>query len=151
MSEVGSGYYLLNTDGGEASDGMRNKNDPRGEAAIAVVLKDSNDRLVEGFAAGIGRNTKDLAEYRALIEGLTFALAEGISKIRVYMDAEYIVDLMNNGAEPKSAKLKDFHAQARVLFEKFPDRRISWVPRERNQEADSLVRSILYPDKQSRT
>jgi len=36
--------------------------------------------------------TQNVAEYRALIEGLTLARDYGIQRIRVYMDSELVVD-----------------------------------------------------------
>lgn len=144
MSDAQSGYFLLNTDGGMFNDGKRKPDDPPGDAAIAWVLKDHRDRLVEKSSDSIGSATNAQAEYKALIAGLNFALAQGITRIRVYVDSEFVVDQMNEVAQPKSSDITDLHEEAKRLFAKFPDRRISWVPRERNQEADALVRGILY-------
>ena len=141
-----TGYALLNTDGGMVNPGNRKKDDPPGEAAIAAVLSqvhNEKERIVYSFAGPIGPASKDVAEYKALIEGLRFASSEGVRLIRVYMDAEYIVDQMNNRSNVSSG-LRDLHSEAHDLLHSFDDYRISWVPRERNVLADALVQSILY-------
>jgi ribonuclease HI len=138
------GYYLLNTDGGMVNDGKRKPGDAAGTAAIAVVLKNSRDRLVKKFAKSIGPATNDVAEYEALIVGLAFALSLGVERIRVYVDSEVVVDQMNLVSKVNQKDLRDLHKKARDLLQQFADFRISWVPRERNQEADGLVRGVLY-------
>jgi len=76
------GRYLLNTDGGMVNDGRRSSDDEPGEAAIGVVLRDSDDRPVTTFKERIGPETIQGAEYRALIEGLEIARGLKIGKIR---------------------------------------------------------------------
>ncbi len=51
--KAASGYHLLNTDGGMASDGRRSHGDPPGEAAIAVDLtriRNNKEVFDEGFS-----------------------------------------------------------------------------------------------------
>src|SRR5262245_60044390 len=61
-----SGYYLLNTDGG-------NNGNPLGGAAIGALLRTRRLVAVAGISKPIGPATHNVAEYRALIEGLTLA------------------------------------------------------------------------------
>ncbi len=67
------GYYLLNTDGGMASNGRRRFGDPLGRAAIGALLRTPRLVTVAQISKAIGPATQNVAEYRALIEGLTFA------------------------------------------------------------------------------
>jgi ribonuclease HI len=132
------GYYLLNTDGG-------NSGNPLGRAAIGALLRVRTRRLVtvDEIAKEIGPATHNVAEYRALIEGLRLARRHGVQRIRVYMDSELVVDQMNCVSAVKHERLKDLHNEASTLFAQFKDRRISWVPREMNAEADRLVGDAL--------
>lgn len=82
------GYYLLNTDGG-------NSGDPLGRAAIAALLRTRRLVTVAQISKAIGSATHNVAEYRALIEGLKLARDHGIQRIRVYMDSELVVDQVN--------------------------------------------------------
>ena len=141
-----SGYFLLNTDGGMVNDGKRRSGQALGRAAIAAVLYDSHNRIVGRHFKEIEPSTNAVAEYTALVKGLSYALEEGVTKIRVYMDSEFVVDQMNHRSKVKE-EMRDLHNQAHDLLHRFDDYRVSWVPRERNQDADELVRSILYPNK----
>jgi ribonuclease HI len=141
-------YYLLNTDGGMSTPKPRRHDDPPGEAAVAVVLRqirNGKEHLVDGFSCAIGPAANDVAEYCALIEGLVYALGRGARKIRAYMDSEFIVEQVNGRARIDQEDLILLHDEV-VELTNAPgvSFRLSWVPRERNQEADSLVRAILY-------
>lgn len=145
--EAKPGYFLLNTDGGMVNDGRRERGDPPGEAAIAVVLSEVRGKkevVVWGFSGSIGPATNDVAEYTALVEGLRFALSEGVRRIRVYVDSEFVVEQMNHRSDVKQQDLRELHNEAHDLFHRFASHRISWVPRERNVLADALVGLILY-------
>jgi ribonuclease HI len=85
------GYYLLNTDGGMASNGRRRSGDPLGRAAIGALLRTPLVTVAQ-ISKAIGPATQNVAEYRALIEGLTLVRDYGIQRIRVYMDSELVVD-----------------------------------------------------------
>lgn len=143
------GYFLLNTDGGMVNPGNRQKGDPAGEAAIAAVLSrvaNKKERLLDSFAAPIGVATNAQAEYRAVIEGLQFALSQHeVRRIRLFVDSEFVVDQLNDRSKVDSADIRELHHKAKALLSRFDDYRVSWVPRERNRDADALVQSVLYP------
>lgn len=130
------GYYLLNTDGGNGAD-------PFGHAAIGALLRTRRLVMVAQISKAIGPATHNVAEYRALIEGLQLARDHGIQRIRVYMDSELVVDQMNGLSAVRQAHLGDLHEAASSLVALFKSIRISWVPREMNAEADRLVRDAL--------
>ena len=150
-----SGYYILNTDGGMASTGRRLDDDPPGEAAIAVVLKKNKkgrktEVVVESFGRRIGPKMNDQAEYEALLEGLRTAIKHEATHVRAFMDSEFIVEQINNGVLPKEKDLVPLYREARKLIKKFAPHvgfRLSWIPRQRNAEADTLVREALGQSK----
>jgi ribonuclease HI len=138
------GYYLLNTDGGHAGD--------PGRAAIGALLRVRTRRLVTvaQISKAIGPATHNVAEYRALIEGLKLARDYGVQRIRVYMDSELVVDQVNGVSAVRQEHLSELHKVAISLRGLFETIRICWVPREWNAEADRLVRDALgrpdHPD-----
>lgn len=138
-----TGNYLLNTDGGMLSDGRRIAGAPPGLAAIGVVLRTPGLRELDTISKPIGEASHNVAEYTALIEGLVLALSHDITRLRVYMDSELVVDQMNGHAAVRSVDLSALHEQARDVATKMPNLRISWVPRELNKAADGLVRAAL--------
>ena len=136
-----SGTFLLNTDGGNSGDRF-------GRAAIGALLRARKPpRLVTvaRISKAIGPATHNVAEYRALIEGLMLARDHGVQRIRVYMDSELVVDQVNGVAAVKQEHLKVLHRDASTLVALFKNIRICWVPREMNTEADQLVRDALAP------
>jgi len=130
--------YLLNADG--SGTGTVANPSP---AAIGVVLKDPDGNSVGEISKAIGPATNTVAEYRALIEGLELAHLHGIKRIRVFLDSELVVDQINDASRVKAEHLKSWHAKALMLFKRFPNRRISWVPRKWNKEADALASKAL--------
>jgi ribonuclease HI len=137
------GYYLLNTDGGIASNGPRRSGDPLDRAAIGALLRTRRLVTVAEISKAIGPATHNVAEYRALIEGLKLARDYGIPRIRVYMDSELVVDQVNGVSAVRQEHLSELHKVASSLVALFESIRISWVPREMNAEADRLVRDAL--------
>lgn len=104
-SALKRGYYLLNTDGGSASTRGRRSGDPLPVAAIGVLLRTRRLITVAQISKEIGRATHNVAEYRALIEGLELALGHGIQRLRVFMDSELVVDQVNGVSAVKQAPL----------------------------------------------
>jgi ribonuclease HI len=131
-----SGYFLLNTDGG-------NSGNPLGVAAIGALLRTRRLAAVAQMSKAIGPATHNVAEYRALIEGLKLARHQGVQHIRVYMDSELVVEQVTGRAAVKNEHLKELHDYVSTLAALFKSFRIAWIPREMNAEADRLVRDAL--------
>jgi Reverse transcriptase-like len=85
------GLYTLHTDGGiVAAAGQAG-----GEAAIGTVLKNSDNLLVEAISESIGHvDVHNVAEFRALLEGLTMAKRHNVDKI------DLLSVLMGEGLAP---------------------------------------------------
>src|SRR5215210_378592 len=131
-ADLKRGCYLLNTDGGNSGNAL-------GRAAVGVLLRTRRLVTVAQISKAIGPATHNVAEYRALIEGLKLARKYGVQRIRVYMDSELVVDHVNGVSAVRQAHLKELYEEARSLVAQFKSFRISWVPRELNAEADRLV------------
>lgn len=137
------GYYLPNTDDGMLSGGHHVSGEAPGLAAIGVFLRTPRLARLDQVSETIGSATHNVAEYRALIEGLRLARRHRIERIRIYMDSELVVDQMNDVLAVKQPDLTRLHETARDLTGQFASHRICWVPREMNVEADALVRAAF--------
>src|ERR687892_2473401 len=104
------GLYTLHTDGGiVAAEGQAS-----GEAAIGAVLKNSDNLLVEAISESIGHaDDHHVAEFRALLEGLTMAKRHGVDKIRVFTDSELLVRSVRDEVNLRSAELEEQRSKAR--------------------------------------
>jgi ribonuclease HI len=67
----------------------------------------------------------------------------GVDKIRVFTDSELLVRSILDDVRLRSVEHKQLRDKAQELYSKFNDRRLSWVPREMNTEADLLAGAAL--------
>ncbi len=112
-----------------------------GPAAIGVVIRDEQGRVIAKISEAIGRTTNNRAEYFALISGLEEALRLGAERVDLRMDSELIVRQLTG--QYRSKELKALHNQTLQLLRKFKSYSIEHIPRERNREADALTRHAL--------
>ena len=76
-----------------------------GPAAYAVVLARPGLPVVEE-ADTIGTATNNVAEYTALVEGLTLAAELGVKTLQVFSDSELMVKQMNGEYRVKNDDLR---------------------------------------------
>ena len=112
-----------------------------GPAAIGVVIRDEQGRVIARISEAIGRTTNNRAEYFALIAGLEEALRLGAERVDLRMDSELIVRQLTG--KYRSKELKALHKQTHQLLLKFKSYSIQHIPRERNKDADALTRHAL--------
>jgi ribonuclease HI len=113
-----------------------------GKAAYAVVLARPGFPVVEE-ADTIGTASNNVAEYTALVEGLTLASELGVKLLQVYSDSELMVKQMNGAYKVKNDDLRGLYEEAcrlRRLFEKVT---ITHVRREQNKRADQIGNEAL--------
>lgn len=133
-TSIFGGNYLLNTDG----SGTGPVDNPA-PGAVGAVLRNPRGTIIETLSESIGPATNVEAEYKALIAGLTLAKGRGITRIRVFVDSELIVDQIQQASEVRADHLRNLHEEATRLLKEFTNYRISWVPRAWNKEADVLA------------
>jgi ribonuclease HI len=99
----------------------------------------------ELFSAGrkIGRATNNVAEYRAVIEGLKLARELGARRITVRLDSELVVKQLNGVYRIKNPELELLAREVAAEARHFPGCSFEHVPREENREADRLANEAL--------
>lgn len=133
-------FFRLNTDGAIAAD----QGQAAGEAAIGAVLKKPGGSPLGKVSERIGWvKNHHVAEFQALIAGLTLARGHGINHLRVFLDSALVVYTVNGDWKLKPEHLQPLCIQARSLVKEFADIKVCWVPREWNAEADALAGSAL--------
>ncbi len=125
----------LSTDGGARGN--------PGPAAYGYVLEADDGTVLDARGAAIGVATNNVAEYRALIEGLRRAVELGVAEIEVVSDSELLVKQMRGEYRVKNEALRALSLEANELARKL--RRITYraVRREHNELADRLVNEAL--------
>jgi ribonuclease HI len=115
-----------------------------GKAAIGVILEDPVRGVVlKEHKETIGVETNNVAEYRALIEGLKMALPFQPNRLICHLDSELVVKQLNGEYRVKMETLKPYFDEIQELVTELPDVVFMYIPREDNYRADALVNQAL--------
>jgi probable phosphoglycerate mutase len=130
----------------EADGGSRGNPGPAGYGALVrdadtgVVLAERSESL--------GVATNNVAEYNGLIAGLRAAaeIAPGAAaeaEVEVRMDSRLVVEQMSGRWKIKHPDMKPLAARATEAARPFARVSYTWVPRERNKDADRLANEAM--------
>ena len=108
-------------------------------AGIGVVILNPDGLVVDELSKGIGKRTNNVAEWRALIEAMKWAVRRGETPLSVRSDSKLVVQQMRGRWRVKDRRLRQLHAEARELAALLPRFEIRWIPREENERADLLA------------
>ena len=114
-----------------------------GPAAAAFVLEAEDGTVLEARGTAIGVATNNVAEYRALVDGLRRASELGVSELEVVSDSELIVKQMRGEYRVKNEALRALHREAGALADGMKRVNYTAVRREQNELADRLVNEAL--------
>jgi probable phosphoglycerate mutase len=125
----------LSTDGGARGN--------PGPAAYAYVLETEDGTVLAAHGEAIGVATNNVAEYRALVEGLRKAVELGVDELEVVSDSQLVVEQMRGAYKVKNVKLRELWEEAQELAGRLARVRYTAVRREHNELADRLVNEAL--------
>jgi len=125
----------LSTDGGSRGN--------PGPAAYAYVLETDDGTVLDARGEPIGVATNNVAEYRALVEGLRAAVRAGVDELEVVSDSELLVKQMRGEYKVKNAALRELSLEAARIAREIGTVRYRAVRRELNKLADRLVNEAL--------
>jgi len=119
-----------------------------GPAALGVFIEDENSKELARIGKTLGDTTNNVAEYSAIVEGLSWALKHkekfDIQSINFYMDSQLACSQLTGLFKVKNPKIREFVFTIRQIETqlKVP---ISYthIPREENFKADSMVNLAL--------
>ena len=114
-----------------------------GQAAIGVIIKDEQGKIITRISRRIGTTTNNQAEYSAIIVALEKVIESGITHVEIKSDSELVVKQINGGYRVKKATLKPLYQQVKQsqgLLEGFA---ITHIPRRQNAAADRLANMAL--------
>ena len=129
----------LSTDGGARGN--------PGPAAFAYVLEAEDGTVLAAHGEAIGVATNNVAEYRALVEGLRKAGEVGVSELDVVSDSELMVKQMRGEYKVKNEALRALSVEAARLARAVGSVTYTAVRREHNELADRLVNEALDADR----
>jgi ribonuclease HI len=117
-----------------------------GPAAYGYVLETEDGTVLAAHGEAIGRATNNVAEYRALVEGLRKAAALELDEVEVISDSELLVHQMRGDYKVKNEALRELWLDANDLERKLGKVTYTAVRREHNELADRLVNEALDAD-----
>jgi probable phosphoglycerate mutase len=108
------------------------------------VIEDADGTRLRTFHRYIGSATNNVAEYRALIDGLKAMSDWKPDNLEVFLDSKLVVEQVNGKWKVKEPGLKELHEQAVELLKPYGDRvSVRHVDRSQNKGADKLVNMAL--------
>jgi ribonuclease HI len=114
-----------------------------GPAAIGVVLRDEDGRVLEEVGETIGEATNNVAEYKALLRGIDLAGTHEATELELIGDSELVVRQVEGRYKVKNAGMKELHAEVKRALGAFDSWSIRHVRRAENADADRLVNQAL--------
>ena len=125
----------LSTDGGARGN--------PGPAAFGYVLETGDGTVLAAHGETIGVATNNVAEYRALVEGLKKAGELEVDEVEVVSDSELLVRQMSGDYKVKNEALRRLYEEATELADQMKKVTYTAVRREHNELADRLVNEAL--------
>jgi len=129
-----------------------------GRAAIGVALYDGEGKAIKEVGLPIGITTNNVAEYVALLYGLTEALLwrgkslsayaeasadKSTPSITVYSDSELVINQVTGRFQVKNEDIKRLHLLAKHLISGFEKVSFEHLSHDENKTADSLANKAL--------
>lgn len=120
-----------------------------GPSAIGVYMVNESDEEVAGFGKAIGIGTNNVAEYKAVIEALSWIIENkknfsSDAKVYFYLDSKLVCSQITGVFKVKDANLRNLLLDVRdregqINLPIFYNN----IPREQNSKADTLVNKAL--------
>lgn len=110
-----------------------------GPAGYGVFLAGPDGQKVGELSEFLGKTTNNVAEYRALLGALDWALQNGRSRLRVVADSELLVKQIQGRYKVASPDLRPLYEEAKRRITRLDAFRIEHVLRGKNKEADRLA------------
>ena len=113
-----------------------------GPAAIGVVVKGEQGKIIHEFGRTIGETTNNVAEYQAVIAALEWIKTRPRQEINFYLDSTLVVHQLKGEWKIKQDHLKPLAGEVHRL-EAGLSITYTAIPREQNIRADALVNRAL--------
>mgnify|MGYP001619319296 FL=1 len=120
-----------------------------GPSAIGVYIESTDGKIISGFGKTIGIATNNVAEYKAVIEALTWIIENKKdlrkdAKINFFLDSKLVCSQIIGIFKVKNPDLRNLlfdvrNMEAQINLPIF----YKYIPREQNSKADAFVNQAL--------
>ncbi len=127
--------YVVNSDGGSRGN--------PGVAGYGFVVRGEDGTVLVERGGYLGQATNNVAEYTAVAVALELiAAADPDAEVEVRADSKLVVEQLSGRWKVKNPALQELALRTRRALD--PRRvRYTWVPRERNKDADALANEAM--------
>lgn len=126
-------------------DGLCQPINPGGIPCYAFLVK-SNEKTIYSEYGVAGEPfsedaTNNVAEYTALAKALQWLIDNNFSsqKVEVKSDSQLVVNQLLGDYKVKARRIISLYKEVLLLKNRFQDIQITWIPRDKNKEADKLT------------
>ncbi len=110
-----------------------------GESAIGVLITDDKGQVLTQVAKLIGRATNNVAEYKALLEGIRLAIELCPDEAVFLTDNQLVANQVNGFYQVREPHLEHLNHHVLDLLAQLPRWRVNFVEREINHPAHRLA------------
>ena len=114
-----------------------------GEAGAGAVILDKEGNIIGQLKKYLGKNTNNVAEYRALILGLREVLKLKGTRVHIFSDSELMVKQLNGAYKVKNKGLIVLYNEVNDMLKKFVWYDIKYIERDKNRHADRLANEAI--------
>ena len=114
-----------------------------GPASAAAVAYLPSGKMLTSRVKRLGRTTNNIAEYHALILGLSLARDLDVKKVYFKLDSQLVVKQLNGEYRIKNENLKVLAKRVKELESFFEECKYQHIYRSSNKEADKLAGDLL--------
>ncbi len=114
-----------------------------GPSAIGAVIYDEKGERMGELSEYIGKNTNNVAEYKALEKVLEYVEKLEIRKIILLTDSALVHNQVKKIWKIKDKKILDIYLGITDKLSQYEKVDLRLIPREKNREADKLVNRAL--------
>lgn len=118
---------------------------PGTSGGCGVLILEDGEIIKTISSKIVGSNiSNNIAEYKGLILGLQYLLNSSLEneEINIFGDSKLVIMQMIGQWKIKKGLYKDVALEAKELLKKFSNINFKWIPREENEEADSLSQVV---------
>lgn len=119
------------------------------QAAIGVVLTDSQGKNLVQLGKTIGKALKEMAEYKALMEGLRVAAQYQPEELLVFVENQQLANQILGVLPPREPTIQYLNRQVQEFLQQFPRWRVAYVDEDVCRQARRLAEQALYRERQA--
>jgi ribonuclease HI len=112
-----------------------------GPAGAGYVILDPSGATLDEGSLPLGHTTNGVAEYRAMIAGMSAALNLGLTHLKAISDSEFLCKQLQGKYRVRTPAIRPLFEKAQELSAKFEAFEICHAGREHNERADALAKA----------